>query len=672
MKIQQNLSMSSFDIYAIIKEIKTLENYIIDNIYQQEKIFGFKLRRAGNSHILVMEPEKRIHLTNISYDWRLTNFIQMIRKHLRGKKIISISQYMFDRVVELRVDSNYKIILEILPRGNFIITRDNKVLFAIEHVHMRDRAIYPGAIFNYPPNSPENPFSIDDLKLMELIKKQKTLFRGLIRLGLGPKYAYEISYRCGILDPTKTKIASCTDETLIDIINCLREIFNEVNKDPQPSVYYKGNMPYAFAPIRLRSLIEKENYSPKFFQTFSQALDFYFSNITILEAPKTSVSMMRVEKEKLLKRMEAQKRRILELEEEIDKTQKIIELIYSNYNALESIINAIRRAKIELNMSWDEIISRVFKAKKDDKLARLINEIRTDGTILIKIKDYLIELNIRKTIHDIINNYYSKIKRNREKLEIAKEELKKTFIKLENIEKEIRKKEEIDSIIVKIPSKRWYDKFYWFVSTNGFLILGGKDAQSNEILVKKYMNNNDVFLHAEIHGGSVVLIKNFLGREIPKETLQQAAIYAASYSKAWKMGLHNVDVFYTSPMNVTLTPPSGQYLPTGAFIIRKKNYIRNVPLELSIGIILYPSKNTVFFQLISAPTKVIKRLTKYYVTITPGTMKKSATAKMILKSIMGIEKDNPYLLRVINNIKLERIIDLIPGPSNIVGEEQNE
>ena len=672
MKIQQDLSMSSFDIYAIIKEIKTLENYIINNIYQQEKVFGFKLRRAGSSHILIMEPERRIHLTNISYDWKLTNFIQMIRKHLRGRKLTFISQYMFDRIVEINVDRNYKIILEILPRGNFIITKDNKVLFALKHVHMRDRAIYPGSIFKYPPNSPENPLKVDDSRLIELIKKQKTLFRGLIKLGLGPKYAYEISYRCGISNPEKTKINSCTNETFMNLINCMREIFNEIDKDPKPSVYLKDNVPYAFAPIRLESLVEAENHSPKFFQTFSQALDFYFSNLQVLETPKTSASIMKLEREKLLKRVEAQKRRIIELEEEINRAQKTIEIIYSNYNALEYIIRSIRRAKIELNMNWDEIIKKISKAKKDNKLARLINEIRTDGTIFVRINDHLIELNIRRNLHDIIDDYYSKIKKNREKLKIAREELKKTLLKLENIDEEIRKRVEIDTIIVKIPSKRWYDKFYWFISSNGFLVLGGKDAQTNEILVKKYMSDNDVFLHAEIHGGSVVLVKNFLKRTIPNETLYQAAIYAASYSKAWKMGLHNVDVFYTSPINVTLTPPSGQYLPAGSFIIKKKEYIRNVPLELSIGILLYPAGNTVLFQVISAPTKVIERLTKYYVTITPGTIKKSEIAKMILKKIMSIEKDNPYLLRVINNIKLEKVIDLIPGPSLILEEKRNE
>ncbi len=671
MKIPQDLSMSSFDIYAIIKEIKTLENSFIENIYQREKLFGFKLRKAGSKQILVMEPERRIHLTNISYEWKVTNFIQMIRKHLRGRKISLISQHMFDRIVEISIDPDYMIILEILPRGNFIVVKNNKVLFALKHVHMRDRAIYPGSVFKYPPNSPENPLKINDLKLIELIKSQRTLLRGLSRLGLGPKYAYEISYRCGIANPDKTKTSSCSNEVLMSIIECLKNVFKELENKPMPSVYLKDETPYLYSPIKLTSVIETEGYSIKHFQTLSLALDFYFANLQILESAGPSASAMRVERERLLKRIEAQRKRITELENEINQIQKTIEIIYSNYNILKSIIDSIRKAKIELKLSWDEIINKIVEAKKrNNKLASLIDEIRTDGTILVRINDNVIKLNIHSNLHEIIDSYYSRIKRNRDKVRIAREELQKTLIELDHIDREILKREKINSIIIRLPPKRWYDKFYWFISSNGFLVIGGRDAQTNEIIVKRYMSNNDLFLHAEVHGGSVVLIKNLAKRIIPSETLREAAIYAASYSKAWKMGLHTVDVFYTAPSNVSLTPPSGQYLPTGSFIIKRKEFIRNVPLGLSIGIILYPSGNTVLYQVISAPTNIIKRFTKYYATIIPGTIKKSDTAKMILKKIKSIEENNPYLTRVINSIKLEKIIDLIPGPSSLLEEEK--
>lgn len=186
------------------------------------------------------------------------------------------------------------------------------------------------------------------------------------------------------------------------------------------------------------------------------------------------------------------------------------------------------------------------------------------------------------------------------------------------------------------------------------------------------MNEHDVFMHAEVHGGAVVIVKNFMKRKVPMETLKEAAIFAASYSKAWKNGLHVVDVFYTDPKHVSLTPPSGQYLPAGSFIIKKKEFLKNVPLRLSIGVILNSSGNIVTFQVLSAPSSVMKKLTDYYVTISPGTRKKSEIAKTIIKRIKEIDSGNPYLLKVINNIKIEKIIDLIPGPSAIIEDEEDE
>ena len=35
--------------------------------------------------------------------------------------------------------------------------------------------------------------------------------------------------------------------------------------------------------------------------------------------------------------------------------------------------------------------------------------------------------------------------------------------------------------------KRWFEKFDWFVSSEDYLVLGGKSGEQNELLVKKYL-----------------------------------------------------------------------------------------------------------------------------------------------------------------------------------------
>jgi predicted ribosome quality control (RQC) complex YloA/Tae2 family protein len=64
----------------------------------------------------------------------------------------------------------------------------------------------------------------------------------------------------------------------------------------------------------------------------------------------------------------------------------------------------------------------------------------------------------------------------------------------------------------------WFEKFYWFISTENYLILSGRDAQQNEILFKKYLKKGDIYIHADIHGASTCIIKNPTGGGLAKQT----------------------------------------------------------------------------------------------------------------------------------------------------------
>ena len=36
-----------------------------------------------------------------------------------------------------------------------------------------------------------------------------------------------------------------------------------------------------------------------------------------------------------------------------------------------------------------------------------------------------------------------------------------------------------------------FEKFYWFISSENYLIIGGRDQQQNELVVKKYLNDGN-------------------------------------------------------------------------------------------------------------------------------------------------------------------------------------
>ena len=90
--------------------------------------------------------------------------------------------------------------------------------------------------------------------------------------------------------------------------------------------------------------------------------------------------------------------------------------------------------------------------------------------------------------------------------------------------------------------KLWYHRFRWFITSDGVVVLGGRDASQNEELVKKYMGGQDLFVHADVHGASVVIVKG------KTEHMDEVAQFAASYSGSWRSGHFSADVYTCSPL----------------------------------------------------------------------------------------------------------------------------
>jgi len=40
----------------------------------------------------------------------------------------------------------------------------------------------------------------------------------------------------------------------------------------------------------------------------------------------------------------------------------------------------------------------------------------------------------------------------------------------------------------------WFEKFNWFISSENYLVISGRDAQQNEMIVKRYMSKGDLWV----------------------------------------------------------------------------------------------------------------------------------------------------------------------------------
>lgn len=238
-------------------------------------------------------------------------------------------------------------------------------------------------------------------------------------------------------------------------------------------------------------------------------------------------------------------------------------------------------------------------------------------------------LDLKKSLEQNASTYFEKSKKAKKKCEGAREALEKSHIKKKREAKKTSAELDIlekKSQQKKKREKKWYEKFRWFISSDGFLVIGGRDSTSNEIVVKKHAEKSDIVFHTDMAGSPFIVVKAE-GKDIPPSTLQEAADFTASFSRAWKKGLSTLSVFYVNPEQVSKETNPGEYMPKGAFMIRGKTNYLNPEMNIAIG--LHKDK------FMSGPIKAVKKHCKKHIEIMQGNKKKSEIAKLIRKKLGG-------------------------------------
>ncbi len=214
---------------------------------------------------------------------------------------------------------------------------------------------------------------------------------------------------------------------------------------------------------------------------------------------------------------------------------------------------------------------------------------------------------------------------------------------------------------------RWYDRFRWFFTSDGFLVVAGRDADTNEELVKKYMDKNDVFFHAQAHGAPITIIKTE-GRPVTPEALAETAQFAVSYSSVWKAGQFSGDCYWVRPEQVSKTPESGEYVGKGAFIVRgERNYFKDVPVRAAVGIRFDEAGCYV----IGGPVAAVKARAKYSLEIEPGELNQGDAAKKIYRHFLEhASQDDAKAIR--QAASPDRVMVFMPPGETRIAHERNE
>ncbi|RLJ00496.1 MAG: hypothetical protein DRP03_00195 [Candidatus Aenigmatarchaeota archaeon] len=624
---------TSLDIFFILKEIRdAINGGFIRKIHQYNgKGYSFLLDiyspRKGESFWLYFDKNK-IYITEYKKKapYKLPIFCSILRKYLENAKIESINQHEFERIVELCTTKGI-LVIELFSKGNVILcNQDREIIAPLYTQHWKDREIKRGAVYSYPPPKP-NPFSMSFEDFKKIMSNEKKVIVGIALMGFGGTYGKEI---CKIANIDENRIAKELS------MNEVRRIFKAIStikkREIKATVYEDDVTPFPLEIYKNKKII-------KTFDSFSPAIDnFIISKIK---------SSQQIEGEEKIKRIiERQKSAIEKWEKKEKESREKANIIYTHYPLFKTILQWIRNAR-DKGMGWEEI--KKWIKEKGTGWADNIKEIREhEGVIIVNVENNEIEIDIKKSTEENAAMYFENAKKARRKIKGIMEAIKK----YEDMEKCERKERERESIKKK-EKKAWYEKFRYFYTSDNFLVLGGKDAVSNEVLIKKYTDKNDVVLHADITGSPFVVIKS-AGKKITEVAKKEASEFAAIYSKAWQRGLMNVDVYCVRPEQISKKAPSGEYLGKGSFMIYgKREWFRNVELKLAIGFVF----DKACVRVIGGPLSTIKNKTEYFVVIRPGDLKLKEIVEKIKKKVArDVGKEKALLIKKINISDFQRFI----------------
>ncbi len=615
--------LAALDVYTITTELQSLLGSYIEKVYQlapDTLLLKTKTPKAGADQLFIRN-QNLLCLTSRRFDTPETPsvFAMTLRKYLQGGRITQIIQHQLDRILILTItkgDQPYRLILELFTHGNIILTTpDDTIIRPLLQQTWAKRILRSNQPY-LPPPPQANPLTLTQEAFNEILAKStKDLVRTLaITVNLSGLYAEELCHRAGL--DKNTKIPSLTPEDRQRLYACLQELLRPFKEKTFTPVLVKENDAIVdVLPIPFETYKDKTQEP---IPEFTRGLDAFINQPKEATPDQQAHTALH---DRLTRQLHQQQQTASTFETQIAIKKQEGDLIYQHYQPLEFLLKQIaedmrlKDKTAALNQIRKNPLVKSFIPEADNLKVTLKDQAETEHTL---------SLDFRKTAAANAQAAYQDSKKLQEKLKGAKDAIKKTKHDLHTLTEETTTEKPKKPV----QQKWWFQQYRWFITTDGNIVVGGRDARTNEQIVKKYLTEGDRYVHADIHGAPSVIVKHtdIHGNTIPitDQTLEQACIFATSYSKAWSQ-YATAQAYWVTPEQVSKTPETGEYVPKGAFIIRGKRTYHQCILQLAIGLATLDDHPV----LMAGPLDAIKTHTKNYLVITPGTTKRPTLAKKI-------------------------------------------
>ncbi|MCT9097086.1 ribosome rescue protein RqcH [Haloarchaeobius sp. HME9146] len=703
--------LTSVDLAALVSELNAYKGAKLDKAYLYgDDMIRLKMRdfeRGRVELLLEVGDTKRAHVAAPSHvpdaPGRPPNFAMMLRNRLSGADFEGVEQFEFDRILEFsftREDKDTKIIVELFGHGNVAVCDENyEVVDCLDTVRLKSRTVAPGSLYEFP-ESRLNPLTVDYEPFVAKMNESDTdVVRTLAtQLNWGGLWGEELCQRAGVEKAMDIEDAGEAEyQAIYDTVQRLASSLSSADLDPR--IYYEepeedegSRRVLDVTPVPLE---ERENLASDVYDTFNGACDDYFYELELEDEEESGGSKAGSNRPDFAEQI-AKHERIIEqqegaiegFDEQAEAEREKAELLYGHYGLVDEVCSTIRAAREE-EVPWDDIAAK-FDQGADQGIPEAEAVVSVDGaerTVTLDLDGTQVTVDVFEGVEKNADRLYTEAKRIEEKKEGALAAIEDTREELADIKErrdqwDARDDDDEDGgddedtetdwlALQSVPirtDEKWFERFRWFHTSDGFLVIGGRNADQNEELVKKYLDKGDKVFHTQAHGAPVTIMKatdpSEPSRDVdfPESSIEEAAQFAVTYSSVWKDGVFAADVYEVDGDQVTKTPESGEYLEKGSFAIRgDRTYHNDTAVGCAVGIQCEP-----LTRVIGGPPSAIEDRTEVNSRVEPGRYAQGDVAKRIYRQFREEFTDTSFVRKVASPDKIQHFLP--PGGSRILEE----
>ncbi len=640
------MTLAGIELRYLVEQIsEQAQDYYVSNIYGITKdSLLFKLHHTEKSDLFMMISTFGVWLTSVKIDQMESNrLLKRLRSDLLRLKLKKIKQIGSERIAYFTFEGfgkEFILVGEFFGDGNILLCNNDMKILALQHsIDVRHRKLRVGLEYAQPPKSGLDIFNMsesdfDDLKTTDLVAG-KWFGR---TLGLPKKYVEGIFGNANI-DSKKVGNLLTHDE-IKKIFETTKKIVSDVTSGKHDAIIVR-NEKTEVLPLKLGKF-EGEITNVN---SFIEGLDTVFTGDL-------------VEKGKSIQSSGSDKK-IKELQTQISEQEKAIETVKERSKNITNVANSLFEMVSKGTTSLEDVSAQETLASHN---AKLVSE---KGISLIVIQDEKIKINIKASLQSIASVLFDEAKKQSGAI-ISIEKIKaETEKKLEKFQNKTESEQDL-ILVTEIRKKSWYERYRWFFTSDGFLVIGGRDAASNSAVVRKHLGKNDKIFHGDIHGSPFFILKD--AKDAPDTSMNEVAHATVCFSRAWKEGMYGVSAYWVNPDQIKKSAPSGEFLPKGSFTIEgQRNFINSANLKLAVGII--PQEDD--YVLTCGPPETIKKNSICYAIIEPHGSEMVDAAKKIRVEFSKIYEE------ITKKISLDDFVRVLPaGQSQIketgIGNSQKE